>query len=290
MAEVLGCRLAGAISGCVMVDVLHFYMDDSGTRRPNHKVGKKAAHGYDWFALGGVLVKEEDEPEVRRQHQAFIERFNISSPLHSVEIRGRNEGFLWLNDLGAADQAEFYEALYLFMRDCPVTGIACVIDRPGYNRKYSEKYGRNPWSLCKTSFTVSVERAAKCARRMNRKLRVFPERCNKADDETLKGYYGDMRTVGMPFAADTSTKYGPLTQQELKDTLYDFKPKQKTSPMIQLADLYLWPICMGGYHQSNRPYQRLKADGKLIECVIEAEAVPTEGTKYSCFEEVVVKP
>lgn len=273
-----------------MVDALHFYMDDSGTRRPNHKVGKKAAHGYDWFALGGIIIKQEDEEEARRLHQAFVERWNITSPLHSVEIRGKNEGFLWLNDLGKDVQAEFYESLYCLMRDSPVTGIACVIDRPGYNRKYSEKYGRNPWSLCKTSFTVSVERAAKMARSMERKLRVFPERCNKTEDAVIKNYYDSMRSTGMPFSTDGSSKYGPLSKDELRETLYDFKPKHKTSPMIQMADLYLWPICMGGYHSSNRPYQRLKSDGKLIECLLTPEAIPTGGTKYSCFEEVVIKP
>jgi hypothetical protein len=45
-----------------MPKILNFYLDDSGTRHPDHKQGKRAAHGYEWFALGGILVKEEDEP------------------------------------------------------------------------------------------------------------------------------------------------------------------------------------------------------------------------------------
>ncbi|MFW8588883.1 hypothetical protein ACOJBM_40810 [Rhizobium beringeri] len=54
--------------------------------------------------------------------------------------------------------------------------------------------------------------------------------------------------------------------------------------MAQLADLYLWPICMGGYHASNRPYQRLTDDGKLIDCHIKEDERPMLGSKYSCFE------
>jgi len=77
-----------------------------------------------------------------------------------------------------------------------------------------------------------------------------------------------------------------LTPEQLTQTLYEFKTKQKTSPMAQLADLYLWPICMGGYHASNRPYQRLTDDGKLINCHIKEDERPMLGSKYSCFENV----
>ena len=56
--------------------------------------------------------------------------------------------------------------------------------------------------------------------------------------------------------------------------------------MAQLADRYLWPICMGGYHTSNRPYQRLTGDGKLIDCHIKEDERPMLGSKHSCFEDV----
>lgn len=102
----------------------------------------------------------------------------------------------------------------------------------------------------------------------------------------LQGYYKALKTEGMPFAKDNSDKYGPLTREQLTQTLYEFKTKQKTSPMAQLADLYLWPICMGGYHASNRPYQRLTDDGKLIDCHIKEDERPMLGSKYSCFENV----
>lgn len=272
-----------------MVQTINFYMDDSGARHPDNDPGKRAAHGYDWFALGGVLVADEDEAEARSLHEDFCKRWKITYPLHSVDIRGRTEDFFWLlTDREQADK--FYEDLYQLMRAAPVVGLACTIDRPGYNHRYRDKYSDQRWLLCKTAFNISVERAAKYARSKGRKLRVNPERCNKAEDALLRGYYEDMRLKGLPFAADTSGKYAPLSQAALFETLYEFKPKFKSSPMAQFADLYLWPICMGGYHESNRPYRRLREDGKLIECSLPQEARAAEASKYSCFDLVERKP
>ena len=76
----------------------------------------------------------------------------------------------------------------------------------------------------------------------------------------------------------------PIKAAELADTLYEFRTKAKSSPLMQMADLYLWPICMGGYDPQNRPYARLIEDRKLIDCTLEPEQVPALGIKYSCWE------
>lgn len=265
---------------------LNFYLDDSGTRHPTRDPGKKADHGYDWFALGGILVRSDEEDAARELHHAFCARWDIAAPLHSSEIRSRNVNFEWLRGLQEDELSRFYEELYCIMRDAPVVGIACTIDRPGYNARYLEMYQKQPWQLCKTSFSVVVERAAKYARSGGLPLRVHPERCNKPEDEALKSYYDSLRADGAPFAKANSDKYAPLTADEFRATLYEFKLKEKTSPMAQLADLFLWPICMGGYHASNRPYKRLLEDGKLIECRLKEEDWPMLASKYSCFENV----
>lgn len=144
-----------------MVVVLNFYMDDSGIRYPNRERGKRADHGYDWFSLGGILIREGDEIIARDAHASFCQSWNIDCALHSSEIRSQNENFLWLRGLSSGEQERFYEELYCLMRNVPVTGLACVIDRPGYNARYMDLYERNPWLLCKTAFSVAVERAAK---------------------------------------------------------------------------------------------------------------------------------
>ncbi|HUQ35200.1 MAG TPA: DUF3800 domain-containing protein [Aestuariivirga sp.] len=267
-----------------VAETVNFYLDDSGTRHPNRKPGKRAAHGYDWFALGGILIRDVDEETARRLHSDFVAKWEITTPLHSAEIRGKNLGFLWLRDLEKSKLESFYEELYCMMRDCPVIGLAAVIDRAGYNTRYSEKYDGNPWMLCKTAFAVAVERASKYAIAANCKLRVNPERCNKAEDAKLKSYYEDLINNGVPFPKGGDAKYAALSPEEFRSTLYDFKLKAKSSPMAQLADLYLWPVCMGGYHKGNRPYRRLFEDGKLIECVLSPDQHDERATKYSCFD------
>ena len=46
-----------------MSEIINFYIDDSGTRHPDKKSGRRPAHGYDYFSLGGVLVNEKDEEQ-----------------------------------------------------------------------------------------------------------------------------------------------------------------------------------------------------------------------------------
>ena len=224
--------------------ILNLYLDDSGTRHPSKKPGKKASHGFDWFALGGVLVRDEDEDEARRLHAEFIAKWGVTTPLHSSEIRSKNEGFLWLRGRTPEEQDAFYEDLYCLMRDAPVTGIACVIDRPGYNARYADKYLEDRWMLCKTAFFVVVERAAKFAISRGQRLRVLPERCNKPEDAARKAYYNELRTCGQPFDAKNSRKYEPLSKEQFAATLYDLRFKAKTSPMGQLAD-ELAPVSTG---------------------------------------------
>ncbi len=164
-----------------------------------------------------------------------------------------------------------------------------MIDRLGYNERYAEQYNANPWMLCKTAFCVVVERAVKLSVKDHRRLRVHPEKCNRKEDNALKRYYADLKQRGMPFDAKNSERYAPLSNEEFSHAFYELKFKEKSSPLAQLADLYLWPICMGGYHRANRTYQRLMEDGKLIECHISGDEHAILGTKYSCFENVEVK-
>jgi hypothetical protein len=270
-----------------MPTTLNLYLDDSGTRHPTRNVGAIPAHGRDWFALGGILVRSDEEAQARDLHEAFCARWEIAAPLHSSEIRSKKDNFNWLRNIEEGEQNQFYEDLSCLMRDVPVIGIACTIDRNGYNARYLEMYQMQPWSLCKTAFTVVVERAVKFARTKQLPLRVYPERCNKPEDAMLKSYYDMLKREGMPFAKDTSGVYAPLTSEEFSSTLYEFKTKDKTSPMSQLADLFLWPICMGGYDPGNRAYARLMGEGKLIECHLKIEDWPQLASKYSCFDNVV---
>jgi hypothetical protein len=173
-----------------------------------------------------------------------------------------------------------------FLTTIQVVGLACVVDRPGYDSRYREKYGRRQWHLCQTAFSIAVERAAKYARDSGRKLRVMPERSSRDDERRIRTYFEYLREKGTPFDSQSSSLYAPLRADELCDTLYELRFKEKSSPMTQVADLYLWPLAIAGHDEGNRAYGLLKSAGRLIECRLPEPQWAARGNKYSCFERV----
>jgi hypothetical protein len=266
-----------------MARVLNFYMDDSGTRTPNRKPLSFDPKFRDFFALGGVLINEEDEAAARKMYSDFCSRWSIDYPLHSVEIRHSTGRFSWLKRDGT-DRGKFMNELTRMLLALNALGLACAIDRPGYDARYREKYGRRQWHLCQTAFAVVVERATKFARRDGRKLRVMPERSSRADEERLSRYYQDLKTNGPPFEKASSSTYAPLTATEFAETLHEIRFKSKSSPMGQIADLFLWPMAIAGYDANNRAYVALRDAGRLIENRLAEKECATCGSKYSCFE------
>lgn len=272
-----------------MVKVINFYLDESGSKCPDRNPKDQLPkHGYDFFAFGGVLIKEEDEKKARQLYDNFCAEWNIDYPLHSTDIRNCAKDFHWLNS-DNKKRSKFLTDISDLIVQIHAIGIACTIDRPGYNHRYKDQYGSNRWNLCKTAFNIVVERAAKYAKQEDYKLRVLPERCSKKDDNILKGYYSDLRTSGMPFNQTNSFQYRPFKAQDFESILYEFKPKYKSSPIVQIADLYLWPMAMGGYDKNNRPYKHLLENGRLIDCLYNCEEIKDLGIKYSCFELVHTK-
>ena len=267
-----------------MVEVFNLYLDDSGTRHPDKKQGRSPAHGYDWFGMGGVLIDQFDEEVAREHHDNFCKKWNIVFPLRSADIRSKSGEFSFIGKLSKEDNEIFHEELYNLMARIPVIGFAGVIDRPGYKARYDDIYGEKKWYLCKTAFSTVVERAAKYALSKKKKLRVLVEESDKKADNRIREYYSELKQNGMPFDKATSSKYEPLEKSEFKSVLYELKMKRKTSKIMQIADLYLWPICIGGYDPENRPYKRLLSDNKLIDCFMNKEEREFLGIKYSCWE------
>lgn len=266
-----------------MVATYNFYMDDSGTRHPDHRLGD--GERPDWFALGGVLVRQQDEERCRWMHQELCSKWGIVAPLHSEEIRFRKKNFRWLKPIDTRN--EFLSDLEQMLLTMPVVGMACVIDRRGYYARYHEKHGSQRWSLCRTSFAIGVERASKFARARDHKLNVFVERSDRKTDKRVEAYFQELKGAGHPFDHANASKYAPLGSAELGDTLYDFKMKTKSSPMMQIADLYLYPICQGGYNAKYAPFEKLEAASRLIDQHVENRNMM--GIKYSCFDSIVQK-
>lgn len=266
-----------------MPKVMCLYMDDSGTRNPDKKITDELTYK-DWFTLGGILIQEGDDGHIVTQHANFCETWGITYPLRSYDIRLMDKRFSWLRTLSVDDRGKFMRGLSHLLTNIPVIGYAAVVDRPGYNARYREKYGRQTWQLCQTAFSVICERAAKRARAEGCKLRVFVEEGDKTADDYIRTYYADLRSKGMPFDGGNMAKYAPLSAAELADTLYDLRFRTKKSPLMQLADLYLYPMARGGYDADYLPYQTLRENKKLIDDLLIAEDIPHLGIKYSCFD------
>lgn len=277
-------RHIGVYVRWTVVAAMNLYLDDSGTRHPDRDQGRRPAHTHDWFGIGGIVVRDDAEEAVRAQHRALCAKWQIDYPLHSAEIRASAHNFKWINALPSDRKAELMADLGALVTHPSLIAGACVIDRPGYNHRYGPRYGRERWLLCKTAFVVVVERMAKLARDSGCRLRVFVEKSDKDTDAILRGYYDALRADGHPFDRTNASRYAPLAADELRETLYDFKAKAKSSPLMQLADLCLWPMCIGGYDPANRAYVALRQARTLIDARLAPADVATRGIKYSCWD------
>jgi len=204
-------------------------------------------------------------------------------PFRSYDIRNRTARFRWLATLPPEQYRVFMAQLTELIGSLPIHALACVINRPGYNKRYIDKYGPRRWKLCRTAFNIAVERAAKLAIHKNVRLRVYAERSDKVTEAQFKGYFDEMRRVGLPFDARNSERYRPLSAGQLRSTLFEFRIKTKDSPLMQLADLVLWPVCHGGYDKKHRAYAELSKAGKLMDALCTADN-GLLGIKYSCFD------
>jgi hypothetical protein len=270
-----------------MVAVLNLYVDDSGSRKLDRKDDTPHAKR-NWFGLGGVMLKDADEDKERRRYDRFMSQWPelVSAPLHSADIRNKTKSYTWLSK-DPARATRFFEGLTELICGSSVICIAAVIDRSGYRARYEPKYQpEDRWLLCKTAFAILVERAAKHAIRQQHRMRVLVENGDKKTDARMSRYYNELKAQGMPFNATAMTVYQPLPAETLAATLYEFRIKNKTSPMMQLADLCLYPICRGGYEPTYRSYQDLGRSQRLLDAQLDPADIPTHGIKYSCFEGV----
>src|SRR5215467_5509174 len=100
-----------------------YYMDDSGTRTIDHEPTPFAVGRPNLFALGGILVLEEDEPAVYAAHARLCNKWGITYPLHSVDMRAGAKEFSWLRR-GSADYDPFMGDLTRMLTSIPVTALA----------------------------------------------------------------------------------------------------------------------------------------------------------------------
>ncbi len=62
--------------------------------------------------------------------------------------------------------------------------------------------------------------------------------------------------------------------------------KNKSSVPMQVADICLWPMCIGGYDRKNLAFSALRDANILIDCKVPQSEIAERGIKYSCWERV----
>jgi hypothetical protein len=262
---------------------IHLYIDDSGNRRTDRSHSESRRDEIDCFALGGILIAEEATGALLKAHASLAAKWKISDPLHSTKIRGRRDAFAWLS-LDQSREVDFLNDLEQMILGLPIKGLACVVDRPGYVARYSEKYPQ-PWLLCKTAFAILIERAAKYAMRKDARLQIFFEQAGKSEDRDILKYARLLETEGMPFDRQSSVGYGGLQPSDFKSVVIG-QPKRITKkvPMAQIADLVLYPMAKGRYDPSYAPYKKLLDGGCLMDSELSVADRPVLGVKYSSFD------
>src|SRR5438309_11283668 len=104
--------------------ILNFYMDESGAQHPDHQPPTGWNAHCHWFALGGVLVNDDQEEDARRSILEFRQRWPAmnGAPLHSDEIRNRRDNFQWLNQVTRATHERFMDELTALIMALPIVG------------------------------------------------------------------------------------------------------------------------------------------------------------------------
>ncbi|NPD70445.1 hypothetical protein HN018_19455 [Lichenicola cladoniae] len=264
--------------------VLH--IDDTGSRHLDKLVARPNEHPQ-WFALGGMLVKQEDEQTCKVMHSSLYARWpKMNGPLHLTDMRARRGGFSWLEGESPDSQKAYWKDYETFLSSLPVIGMACVIHRPGYlARGYGSRTGDAKWNLCRSAFGIVVERAAKFAHARGHRLRVEYEGSNKEADHALRGYFALLKSgIGVGFNPASSAGYQTLDQASVAMTLIDMERKDKKSRLMQIADSYVYAIAKEKYDPSFGLSVALRSSGRFIEHhLMETEEDRTHGIKYYCF-------
>ncbi|THK33540.1 DUF3800 domain-containing protein [Ensifer sp. MPMI2T] len=257
-------------------------MDDFGTRTACKATETLPMWSHVFsFGLGGIIVPSEAVHEISSATNDLCARWDVPV-LHGNKIRGARGSFGFLKK-DENKKARFFQELEELLIDDRITAHACVICRPGYRDRYHDKHPEGVrWQMSRTAFDISVERAAKYARSLKRKLSVVYERTGETEDRLIEGYFQRLRTTGTEFSVENSAQHSPMSSSDLADTLMSIWPDGKGNPMLQLADLVVHPLGHRPTGLRNRAYDRFVESGQLLDARTDD---PTISIKYSCYDD-----
>lgn len=264
----------------------HLYLDDSGSRMLN-RLSVDADARPQWFSLGGLLVREEDEATCKQAHDEFYSRWpQMTGPLHLTDMYSQSKKFAWLGLETEAERGRFWQDFHAVLSSLPVIGQACVVHRPGYrDRGYGSRQGDAKWDLCRTAFNILIERSAKIAAYESRRLRVKYEGSDKAADHALRSYWALLKNGnGLGFNAANAQKYDPFPPEKLASTLIDMERKTKSNKILQFADTFVLAVSRGRYQPTYSTFVAVRDAGLLADDAVGPDRAAAEGIKYSCFD------
>jgi hypothetical protein len=238
----------------------------------------------DCFGLGGVLVHEDDVRQVVSMYGNFKKKWNLNYPLHSTKIRGQRGSFSWLGR-NVKETKQFHEDLQELMAKIPVIGFAAIVDRPGYNQRYKEEYGESRWSLCKTAYSILLERATKYCRERGATMEVVMEQSGHREERLIITYHRELKSSGHPFDVNRASGYDGLQAEDYKQTVMG-EPSigTKKNIFLQIADIYLYSMAKHGYDELHSPWLVLIAARRIVDAHIAEDSRHLLGVKYSCFD------
>ncbi|MEA2112902.1 MAG: DUF3800 domain-containing protein [Patescibacteria group bacterium] len=263
----------------------YLYIDDSGSRHPDRQDFIDRDDKLDHFALGGVLIATEDKEIIKEKYENFCKKWDINYALHSSDIRGMRNDFSWLEE-STKNKEKFQDEMSKFLVSLPVMGFASVIYRPGYNKRYKEKYGNNRWMMCKTAYNILIERVVKHLKKTKSTMYVRFEEAGKKENIAIYEYSKELKNKGHPFDPETALRYDPVDKEDYKEIILgEPKRKRKWNLFVQIADLYLYPMAKGRYDAEFLPWKMLQKYGRVIDAHLPEVSLDIEGIKYSCFED-----
>ncbi|MCD1265538.1 DUF3800 domain-containing protein [Shinella sumterensis] len=274
-----------------MTRPITLYMDETGNRHPDKK-SDASRFGRDWFGFGGILVRGEDNDQARGLVADFLTKWNLgeTKPAHITDMMAERKNFSWLGRVDQEERESFWDDWRRVLCRAPVIGLGCIVDRPGYvARGYLEKHVENRWLLCRSAFDITVERAVKIAKLEGRKLHIVFEQ-DPGINDTIAGYFKNLKSNGLGFDAGNSSKYAPLTVEDFNDTLGRIQHKPKFTPLLQIADSYIYAMARKAYDGKFWLYRSLRDAKRIADFALDAEHLPHMGVKYYCFDPKTKKP
>lgn len=264
-------------------DEFALYIDECGAGMPGIR------DDFKHFALGGIIVKRDDEAAIRDALRTFRRKWNIKDdvPLHGSEIRSNTERFAWLGALPSDEIIAFKTEIRDLAIALPLVIHACVIHRENYYDRY-RRYGRKTWKFRTSAAAILLERSCKVVKHLSgKKLTVYFEMTGSSEDHLLRMAYDSLRKKGHPFDKTNAAPYEPLSGDDLAAML----PEQlfadnKSNLMLQLADQCLYPIAIARESEVRaRTYNMLTSAGRTADSLLSSGLPEHAAIKYYCYDQ-----